>query len=36
MRRYGDQEATVRLAWDVPVAVSLHQEAVAAPVRQLG
>jgi transposase len=36
LRRYGGRAATVRLEWDVQVAVSLDQEAVAAAVRQLG
>jgi transposase len=36
LRRYGGRAATVRLAWDVQVMVSLDQEAVATAVRQLG
>jgi transposase len=35
-RRYGGQEAAVRLEWDGQVSVSLDQAAVAAAVRQLG
>ena len=35
-RRDGDRDATVRLAWDGQVTVSLDQEAVAMAVRQLG
>src|SRR5262245_41052724 len=36
LRRYGRRDTTVRLEWDVQVAVSLDQEALAAAVRQLG
>lgn len=36
LRRYGGRDATVRLAWDVQVTVSLDEDAVAAAVRQLG
>jgi transposase len=35
-RRYGRRAATMRLEWDVQVAVSVAEEAVAAAVRQLG
>jgi transposase len=35
-RRDGHRDTTVRLAWDVQVRGSLHQEAMAAAVRQLG
>ena len=36
MRRYGGRDATLRLAWDIQVTVSLDEEAVAAAVRPLG